>query len=109
MENASHRQQAAEIFQAVLRSMDPYGLVQEHAAKIASLYRAENYQKLYLVSFGKAAFPMAKALTDEVGGILSRGILITKDGHVLEAGLSKKMAIYEASHPVPDIRGVLAT
>ena len=109
MENTSCRQQAAEIFQAVLRSMDPSGLVQEHASRIASIYRAENYQKLYLASFGKAAFPMAKALTDAVGGILSRGILITKDGHVPEAGLPEKIAIYEAAHPVPDIRGVLAT
>jgi len=109
MKSASRRQQAAEIFQAVLRSIDPYGLVQEHAGRIACLYRAENSQKLYLVSFGKAAFLMAKALTDAVGGTLSRGVLITKDGHVLEAGLSKKMAIYEAAHPVPDIRGVLAT
>ena len=109
MENVSCRQQATEIFQAVLRSMDPYGLVQKHAGQIASLYRAENYQKLYLVSFGKAAFPMARALADAVGGILSRGILITKDGHVPEAGLLEKMAIYEAAHPVPDIRGVLAT
>jgi len=109
MENTTRRQQAAEIFQAAIRSMDPCGLVQEHAGRIARLYRAENSQKLYLVSFGKAAFPMAKALTDAVGGILSRGVLITKDGHVPEAGLSEKMAVHEAAHPVPDIRGVLAT
>lgn len=109
MENVSCRQQAAEIFQSVLRSMDPYGLVQKHAGQIASLYRAENYEKLYLVSFGKAAFPMTKALTDALGGILSRGILITKDGHVPKAGLLKNIAVYEAAHPLPDIRGVLAT
>ncbi|MBA4397247.1 MAG: glycerate kinase [Syntrophus sp. (in: bacteria)] len=109
MENIPRRQQAAEIFQAVLRSIDPYGLVQEHASRIACLYRAENFQKLYLVSFGKAAFPMAKALTDAVGGTLTRGVLITKDGHVPDAGLPEKMAVYEAAHPVPDIRGVLAT
>jgi glycerate 2-kinase len=109
MENIPCRQQAAEIFLAALRSIDPYGLVQEHSGRIASLYRVEGYQKFYLVSFGKAAFPMAKALTDAVGGILSRGILITKDGHVPEAGLPEKMAIYEAAHPVPDIRSVLAT
>jgi hydroxypyruvate reductase/glycerate 2-kinase len=109
MENASRRPQAAEIFQAVLRSMDPYGLVQKHAGPIASLYRAEKYQKLYLISFGKAAFPMVRALTEAVGGILSRGILLTKDGHVPANGLPEKIAVYEAAHPVPDMRGVLAT
>jgi glycerate-2-kinase len=68
--------------------MDPSGLVQEHASRSASLCRAEKYQKLYLVSFGKAAFPMAKALTDAVGRILSRGILITKGGRLAQLALS---------------------
>jgi glycerate 2-kinase len=109
MKNASRRQQATQIFQAVLRSVDPYGLVQKHAGPVASLYRAEKYQKLYIVSFGKAAFPMSRALTDVVDGMLNQGILITKDGHVPENGLLGKMVIYEADHPVPDIRGVRAT
>jgi glycerate 2-kinase len=109
MENALCRQQATEIFQAVIRSLDPYGLVQKHAGQISSLYRAGNCQNLYLVSFGKAAHPMARALTDAIGGILSRGILITKDGHVPATGLPKNIAVYEAAHPLPDMRGVLAT
>jgi len=109
MENASSRQQAALIFQAALRAMDPYGLVQAHAGHIATLCREESYHQLYLVSFGKAAFPMARALTEAVDGILSRGVLITKDGHAPASGLPEKIAVYEAAHPVPDLRGVLAT
>ncbi len=109
MQNARRRQQVAEIFHAALRAMDPYGLVRKHAGQIAALYQSGYYQKVYLVSFGKAAFPMTKALTDTVGDIVTRGVLITKDGHVPEAGLPEKIVVHEASHPVPDSRGILAT
>jgi hydroxypyruvate reductase len=49
---------------------------------------------------------MAKALEDLLGGRISGGVLVVKDGHGLPL---KRVRICEASHPVPDERGVRGT
>ena len=108
MKNHSH-QVATDIFQTVLKAVDPYVLIQERMDQILSIYHSGKYQNLLLISFGKAAFPMAKALSDFAGDILTRGVMITKYGHVPQSRLSEKIVIHEAGHPVPDIQGVLAT
>ena len=101
---------AADIFHAVLKVIDPYGLIKGRIGEIRSIYREGNYGKLYLVSFGKAAYPMTKAVSDLADDILTKGIMITKYGHVpQEGGISRKIEVYEAAHPVPDLQGVLAT
>ncbi|MGO9136305.1 MAG: glycerate kinase [Syntrophales bacterium] len=109
MKNDLSQRTAAEIFHAVLTAIDPYGLIKERIEKIRSIYREGNYRKLYLISFGKAAYPMTKAVSDFADDLLTKGILITKYGHVPEGGVSGKIEVYEAAHPVPDLQGVLAT
>ncbi len=104
----SHRK-AADIFHAVLKAIDPYGLIKEHIEEICAIYRAGNYEKLYLISFGKAAYPMTKAVSDFADDLLTKGIMITKYGHVQKGGVSRKIEVFEAAHPVPDLQGVLAT
>ena len=108
MKNHSH-QVATDIFQTVLKAVDPYALTQERMDQILSIYHSGKYRNLLLISFGKAAFPMAKALSDFAGDILTQGVMITKYGHVPQSRLSEKIVIHEAGHPVPDIQGVLAT
>ena len=100
---------AADIFHAVLKTIDPYGLIKGRIDEVRSIYREGRYAKLYLVSFGKAAYPMTKAISDFADDILTKGIMITKYGHVPERGLSRKIEVYEAAHPVPDLQGVKAT
>ena len=109
MQTPSPRAQASAIFYAVLRAVDPYALVRERIDPIRSAYDGGGVQKLILVSFGKAASPMAKAVVDGMGNLVTRGLLITKDGHLLPDALPETIAAYEAAHPVPDIRGVRAT
>ena len=108
MKNHSH-QVATDIFQTVLKAVDPYALTQERMDQILSIYHSGKYRNLLLISFGKAAFPMAKALSDFAGDILTQGVMITKYGHAPQSPLSEKIVIHEAGHPVPDIQGVLAT
>ncbi len=108
MKNHSH-QVATDIFQTVLKAVDPYALIQERMDQIHSIYHSGKYKNLLLISFGKAAFPMAKALSDFAGDILTQGVMITKYGHAPQSPLSEKIVIHEAGHPVPDIQGVLAT
>ena len=109
MKNDLSQRKAADIFHAVLKAIDPYWLIKERIDHIRSIYREGNYGKLYLISFGKAAYPMTKAVSDFADDLLTKGIMITKYGHVPEAGVSHKIEVFEAAHPVPDIQGVLAT
>jgi len=62
---------------------------------------------LEVVAIGKAAAPMARAACDVCGDRVSGGIVITKDGHLTER-LPASLETFEASHPIPDERGVRA-
>ncbi|CAN5513466.1 glycerate kinase [soil metagenome] len=61
-----------------------------------------------IVGIGKAAVTMAQGALDALGDRVVRGIAITKDGHS-DGVLLPGIEIYEASHPIPDERGVGAT
>ena len=63
--------------------------------------------KLVVVAIGKAAAPMAAATADILGERVSCGYLLTKDGHLGER--LPGFESWEASHPVPDERGIDAT
>ena len=56
--------------------------------------------RVVLVAVGKAAWSMARAACDCVGGRLDGGIIITKHGHA--QGPIGSLLIREAGHPVPD-------
>ncbi|MGY4232944.1 glycerate 2-kinase [Bradyrhizobium sp. USDA 4449] len=57
-----------------------------------------------VVGAGKASASMAKALEDNWSGPLT-GLVITRDHHNVPC---KRIEIVEASHPVPDVRGMKA-
>ena len=83
--------------------------------------------RVILVSVGKAAYSMAQAAVSYLGisgdagmygipgrdsgtiraGCISRGIVITKYGHVM--GELPGIECFEAGHPVPDLNGFAAT
>jgi hydroxypyruvate reductase len=63
--------------------------------------------RLIVVAIGKAAAPMASAAAEVLGDAIDAGYLLTKDGHT--TGAPTAVAVYEASHPVPDERGIAAT
>ncbi|MDQ5986333.1 MAG: D-glycerate 2-kinase [Syntrophus sp. SKADARSKE-3] len=109
MNQIDHHQIAAQIFGAVLQGADPYVLVESHMDRIFSTWQAGDYRKLLLISFGKAASPMARAVSDKAGAILTWGIVITKYGHLQAVGLPARINCFEAAHPVPDEAGVKAT
>lgn len=56
--------------------------------------------RVVLVAVGKAAWQMAQATHDCLGGRIDSGIVITKYGHV--KGPVANFACCEAGHPVPD-------
>jgi glycerate-2-kinase len=108
-EKGEHRREAADIYRAALRAVDPYALIEGRVDQIRATYDGEHCRRLLLVGFGKAAYPMTKAVSDSAGDLLTRGIVITKYDHAPPAGALNKIVICEAAHPVPDDQGVLAT
>jgi len=62
--------------------------------------------RIVVVGAGKAAGPMARAAEAALGERIRAGVVITKEGHGVPA---RRIRVAEASHPVPDERGVSAT
>ena len=90
-----------QIYGAALAAVDP-----EEA--VARYFREEKpdlsgFRKVFLAGFGKAGFPMARAVETILGDRLYKGIIIVKDGH---GGTLNRTRIIEASHPEPDARGM---
>ncbi|MBA3071044.1 MAG: DUF4147 domain-containing protein, partial [Nitrospirae bacterium] len=117
---SSANQIVAEIFNAALKAVDPYESVKLHTDKIRQFYQDNNFKKLIVVGFGKAASAMAKAMEDELPDLIDTGIVVTKYGHAenTEFGVKsselgpkklKKIKVIEAGHPVPDENGLNAT
>ncbi len=106
------RQHAADILRAALEAVEPAQAVKRvlnlegdtlqingHSLDLSA------YDRIVAVGAGKAGAPMAAALEEVLGPRLLGGKVVVKDGH---GGPTQKIQIYEASHPVPDERGVQA-
>src|SRR3990172_2325088 len=93
------------IFYAAVKAADPYVIVRQRFESIYALYKGGGFERFLCLSFGKAAYPMAQAVVEGLGDIISEGIVITKYGH---SGQSIGLRLYEAGHPIPDQNGVEA-
>jgi hydroxypyruvate reductase/glycerate 2-kinase len=98
-----------EIFDKSLLAVDPYKAVASYSGIISSTYKSGNFRKLILTGFGKAASLMSKAIEDDLGDLLSGGIIVTKYGHSVQGDSNSKITAYEAGHPLPDENGLKAT
>ena len=103
------RNDLQEIFSAGLAAADPaeavrrsLGVEEGSLAAGGRSFRAENVS---VVAAGKAAGAMARAAEELLGGRVSGGLVVTKDGH--DPG-PESFEIVFSSHPEPDERGVEA-
>lgn len=62
--------------------------------------------RLIVLGAGKAAAPMAMAVERLLGSRIADGMVITNEGNALPL---RHLRVYEASHPLPDARGLAAT
>ncbi len=67
----------------------------------------EEYDRIFLISVGKAAVPMALAVEEIMGDDLARGLAITKHQHA--GGKLRRVRTIEAGHPIPDQTGESAS
>jgi glycerate-2-kinase len=107
--STDHRRILEDIFQAALRSVDPYGLVKVQALPVMAPLRERLCRRLLVISLGKAAYPMAAAAAHIAADVPVQGIVITKYGHTGPVPLPETFRVFEAGHPVPDEAGVEAT
>jgi glycerate-2-kinase len=64
--------------------------------KVFNLKEIEN---IFVVGAGKGSFPIAEALEDILGDLITEGIVVVKKG---EKRRLKRIEIHEAGHPIPD-------
>ncbi|MBE9502589.1 MAG: glycerate kinase, partial [Proteobacteria bacterium] len=64
------------------------------------------FERLFVIAAGKAAYSMCKAVEETLGDIINEGVAITKYDH---GGELERIKLYEASHPLPDENGIIAT
>ena len=110
---AKMREHALQIFQAGLQAVDPVEAIRRHVTLNDNVLRIsdrqfnlKDFDRILVVGAGKAVAPMAKAVEDLLGNRISDGVIVVKDEHGLPL---KKIKVREASHPVPDERGVKGT
>ena len=103
-----------EIFRAALAAADAGNAVRKHLSLQSGSIKAgtvrlplKNIDRIFLVGAGKAAVQMAAAVEEIIGTRLTRGIVVTKQGHATSR--LRRIEIIEARHPIPDQAGVRAS
>jgi glycerate 2-kinase len=110
--------QMARVMAAGLAEVDPKRVVARYLRRQGSRlwasdrpYDLDSIDKIWLVGAGKAGAPMAEAAGRAVGDRLSGGLVVVKEGHLPLGPTNpalEKVEFFEASHPVPDQRGLEA-
>lgn len=93
---------AADPYQALLHTLSLTGSSLKVGRRIYDLAR---YDRIMAVGAGKASALMAQALEQVLGDRLQGGLVVVKEGHTAP---TKRVAIVEAGHPVPDRAGLRA-
>ncbi len=95
-----------EVLEAALKAADPYTAVRD--ALLATDIECSG--KIYVVGAGKAGAAMSRAVEEVLGDRIARGLVVIKDGHAANEETSLRyIELTEASHPLPDHRGVEAS
>jgi len=117
-QSAPWGESVARILSASLHAADPAAAVARKVVRhddslviAEQVYDLPAQRKVWVVGAGKAGVSMSGELSKILGERLSGGIVIIKEAHQNLLGFEypKGLQIFEASHPLPDERGVRAT
>jgi glycerate-2-kinase len=102
-----------KLITAGLDAADPYRALLDrvslngHALQVGGrIYNLSQVDRVIAVGAGKASARMGQALERALGPRLEDGLVIVKTGHTLP---TKRIAVLEAGHPIPDRAGLHAT
>ena len=106
------RGQALDIAAAALKAANPHAAVlralrlENSVLTVAGQrYDLDAFRAIKVVGAGKAGAPMSQAVEELLGARVEQGLVVVKDHHALP---TRVIETCEASHPVPDDRGVRA-
>ena len=107
------RKAAESIVRAGIEAVDPEKLIRRSVRRESdrlhigteTLDLAE-FKRIIVIGAGKASASMAKAVEELLIDRISQGLVIVKDGHGKPL---EYIEVLEASHPIPDERGVEGT
>lgn len=112
---APRGEQIAQILASAIDAVDPERAIHNQLKRDDNTltigqqtYNLDKIRRVFLVAFGKASLPMTKAAADTLGDQLTKGVIITKAQETTLSTPHPVLRIFQASHPVPDQRGVAA-
>jgi hydroxypyruvate reductase len=108
---------ACEIMASAIDAVDPYHCVRENMRLFDDRLIIDQqsiplsqFQRVFLVGFGKASVPMAKAIIDTLEDHLTSANVITKDPSFLDyQGYKNLLKVYLGGHPIPNQNSVNST
>lgn len=108
---------ACEIMNAAIKAVDPHQSVRVHISLSEEQfvvggkpYLLDDYQRMFVLGFGKASVPMAKSLIDLFGERILNAKVITKDKKFLaENGYQDRLEIFLGGHPIPSAESIEST
>ena len=110
---SSYGRLITRVLAAAINAVDPENAVKKYLLRDENqisvgntTYSLDKIDNVFLIAFGKASLPMAQAAVDIIGDKLSAGIIISKAINAPFRIQNSLFSIIEASHPVPDQRGV---
>ena len=117
MRNGKMGEDACEIMAAAIQAVEPYQCICDFLSASSEKMRVgqqsvgiKRYQRVFLIGFGKAAVPMAKAVIDIFGTRLTQASVITKDRSFLsEDGYQGVLRVHLGGHPVPNEDSINST
>ncbi len=95
------------ILSSALERVDPYQSVMVNLEKQYKnqIDHKDGNRRIIIISFGKAAIPMARAAVDFFDNQDVRGVIVTKHPDVIKMG---NLEVIKAGHPTPDRNSVRA-
>ncbi len=82
-----------EIFKTRIKRENNFLIINEN------LFNLDEYEKIYVIGFGKASSAMASEFEKYFSDRIEEGFVITKYNHKTP---TQKIEIFEAGHPIPD-------
>jgi len=109
-QRGERRRQVASILEAALAAVEPAEAVRRALRREGDTllvnrepYPLNDFAHVYVVGAGKAGAPMAAALEELLGERITAGTVTVKYGYTAP---TRRIALVEAGHPVPDAAGV---
>lgn len=116
LESKERANAVSRIIEAALAGVDPHEAVLDglrnrgFCSQLSpDARKPSQYKRITVIGAGKAGQPMAEAASKCFAEFITQGIVIVKEGYTKKPRLSSKIKIHEASHPLPDKRGVDGT